>query len=166
MDNNSESSPQSYHLSHALYLTGTASTLSPGDYILVRLPIPIELESLSSTDIGTASGLPSTSTGSHPEHFVFVKSVSFRPDRSVELEVYPQLSFTQSGGALIGYSNSNNPLIPLPPLSSRHSTPASFGAPLTVGGWSNSRDAWLRVIPVKFILPSTRPVRVHFIRMS
>ena len=150
----------------SLYLTGGTSTISPGDYILVRLPIPIELGSLG-TDVG--SGLPPTPTGSHPEaepeHFVFVKSVSFRADRSVLLEVYPQISFTRSGGALTSYNNMDNAaratLVPLPPLSSRHPTPEGFGPPLIVGGRSNARDAWLRVIPVQFILPSTRPVRVH-----
>jgi hypothetical protein len=52
-------------------------------------------------------------------------------------------------------------LIPLPPLSSHHATPESFGTPLTVGGWSNSQDAWLSINPIKFILPFRRLVRVN-----
>ena len=83
--------------------------------------------------------------GSHPEYFVFMRSVFFQPDCSVQLEVYLQLSFSQSGGALIIYNNLSNAahamLILLPPFSSRHSTPESFGAPITIGRWSNSQDA-------------------------
>jgi len=50
-------------------------------------------------------------------------------------------------------------LIPLTPLSSRHPTPESFGAPLTVGGWSNDQDAWLSVKRIKFIIPFERPFK-------
>jgi hypothetical protein len=49
-------------------------------------------------------------------------------------------------------------LIPLLPLSLRHPTPENFGDPLTIGGWSDSRDTWLHVVPVRFMIPMLRPV--------
>jgi hypothetical protein len=157
-----------YHLSPASSISDGARVY-PGDYILVRIAVPIDFEHNTnvSTDIGSASNLLPTSAGRSPEHFVFVRSTSIRSDNSIELEVYPQLSFTRSGGAVNGYNKlatdaMRTALIPLPPLSSRHPTPESFGTPLTVGGWSNSRDAWLSVNPIKSILPFRRPVRVNF----
>jgi hypothetical protein len=163
--------PLPYHLSPALSINDGAPFLFPGDYVLVRIPIPIDLEpsgnAAGDTDVGSTTSLPPTSAGRSPEHFAFVCNASVLPNNSIELEVYPQLSFARSGGALNGYNNLNDvmraTLIPLLPLSLRHPTPDAFGAPLTVGGWSNSRDAWLRVIPMKLILPFARPVSVFFI---
>jgi hypothetical protein len=156
------------HLSPASSISNGAR-IYLGDHVLVRIPVPIDLEPNTnvSTNIGSASNLPPISAGRSPEHFAFVCSTSIRPDNSIELEVYPQLSFSRSGGAVAGYNNlatdaMRASLIPLPPLSSGHPTPESFGAPLTVGGWLNDRDTWLSVNPIKFIIPFTRPVRVNF----
>src|ERR1700728_4832532 len=38
-----------------------------------------------------------------------------------------------------------------------HPTPPLF---LHLGGWINVRDAWLRVVPTKFIMPDSWPVSI------
>jgi hypothetical protein len=77
-------------------------------------------------------------------------------NRTCELEVYPVVPFSASGGAIPEYSRLSDTikamLIPLPPISLRHPTPETFGDPLTIGGWLNSRDSWLHVVPVRFLI--------------
>jgi hypothetical protein len=139
----------------------------PGERVLLRIPNPIVAAHIPNVDTLAGSGLPPTSNARSPQYFTFIRTVLLKPDGSVDVEVYPELSFHQSGGALSGYSelpeDARPAPIPLPPLSSRHPTPEAFGAPLTLGGWSNRQDAWLRVVPITFNVPETRPVRGCFI---
>ena len=157
-----------HELSPAATLADGARLFFPGERILLRIPNPIvAAHNIPNVNTLAGSGLPPISNTNSPQYFTYIRTVLLKPDGSVEVEVYPQLSFHESGGALSGYSklpeDARLALIPLPPLSSRHPTPEAFGAPLTVGGWSNTRDAWLRVVPVTFNVPETQPVRGCFV---
>ncbi|KAF9516849.1 hypothetical protein BS47DRAFT_1291884, partial [Hydnum rufescens UP504] len=152
-----------YHLEPSIYLSEAARGFALGEYILVRIPTPIQIGGNTETRTAAESGLLFTSNAKSAQHFGFIRSVVPLPDGSIQLEVYPQISLTRRGGPLAGYSqiddSSPEILISLPPLSHSHPTPEHFGDSLVIGGWSNDRDAWLSVVPTKFILPWTRPFK-------
>ncbi len=132
------------------------------EILLLRIPVTPDAPLLRGLEASTDSG--STLLASHssyPQHFAFVRSTNTHPD-GLEVEVYPVVSFTRSGGARAGYDKVDDDikptLIPLPPLSHTFQTPKLFGPPLVIGGWIGSRDAWVSVTPIKFILPMTRAV--------
>jgi hypothetical protein len=132
-----------------------------GECVLVRIATPLHLTDANTFE-GTALG--STSTGSNPEHFAFIRSAVLRDDASYELNVYPVVSFSRQGGALEGHAAlpaaAQPYFIPVPPLSSDHPNlnPEAFGTPIDCGGFSFSRDSWLLVVPYSFILPERRVV--------
>ena len=140
---------------------GTAEFLI-GEYVLVRIPTPIRVDGRLNDESTAASKLPPTSHGSSPQHFAFISEVSAISDTSYELVVYPVLSFSQNGGALQCYNSmadtAKATLLPLPPLTLRHPTPALFGPPIALGGWTNSRESWLYTVPHRFVMPASRPV--------
>ncbi|KAF8341021.1 hypothetical protein F5887DRAFT_1062556 [Amanita rubescens] len=135
--------------------SGAPSFIS-GEYVLVRIP-----EEIQATAVGT--DLPPTSNGSSSQHFAFIRLMDPLPGNACILEVYPVLSFSETGGAVSTYNRlpdtAKAALLPLPPLSFRHPTPDSFGAPLDLGDWSNSRDSFLHVIPRRFVVPPHRPFK-------
>ncbi|KAF9506829.1 hypothetical protein BS47DRAFT_380192 [Hydnum rufescens UP504] len=152
-----------YQLGPSQSLAEGAPIFAVGEYVLIRIPIEIKLGGNTATGSAAESELLPTSKGSSPQHFAFIRSVYPLLDGSYQLEVYPQLPLSRSGGALIGYNQTDDTgraaLIPLPPLSHRYPTPERFGDPLVVGGWSNSRDAWLYTVPHRFVMPWTRPFK-------
>jgi hypothetical protein len=161
----SDSSPH-FHLAQMATL-GSANSVSNGsalmqsELLLLRIPVAVGEQLLQeSTDAGSS---PLTSSLRGPQHLAFVRSVNHHPE-GFELEVYPVVSFSHEGGAIDGYNATDDiikpTLIPLPPLSHRFPTSQLFGPPLSIGGWENSRDAWLHVVPKKFIMPRTRTVSV------
>ena len=88
------------------------------------------------------------------------------PVGGLMLELYPVVSFSREGGAVNGYNAAHETikrsLIPPPPLCSTFATPPLFGPQLDIGGWVNSKDAFLSVIPVKFVMPKSWKVRCSF----
>jgi len=153
--------PLAYHLGPSVSLDGGASSFAAGECVLVRIPGRIQVEGYvdnEATAVGT--NLPPVSTGSCPQHLAFISNVRRLPGRLWELEVYPVLSFTGTGGALSTYNGMSDTakaaLIPLPPLSLRHPTPHAFGAPLDFGNWLNTRDSFLHVFHRRFIMTSSR----------
>jgi hypothetical protein len=134
----------------------------PAELLLLRIPISVGERLLqASTDDGSA---PLTSSARGPQRIAFVRSVNYHPE-GFELEVYPVVSFShKGGGAIDGYNAADDSikptLIPLPPLSRRFPTPKLFGPPLVIGGWEDSKDTWLHVVPKKFIMPRSRSVSV------
>jgi hypothetical protein len=139
-------------------ISGGAATLSPGAYVLLRVPQSGDLD-----DATTAgSQLPPTSTGNSPQHFAFIRNSMLRDDGSFVLEVYCQLSFSAAPDSLAHVMNMPDAdgakLIPLPPLSDPHPPPELFGPPLHVEGWKNAKPAWLNTVLKRFIMPATRSV--------
>ena len=135
-------SSMTHQLSPAASLADGAHLFHPGERVRLRIPIPISVAEIPNVDTLAGSGVPPTSNANSPQHFAYIWTVLLKPDGSVDVKVYPELSFHQSGGALSSYSklpeDARPVLILLPPLSSRHPTPDTFGAPLTLEGWSNS----------------------------
>ena len=155
--------PLAYSLGPPCSLGSGAPSFIPGEYVLVRIPEEIQVGGHvdnEATAVGT--DLPPTSNGSSPQHFAFIRLMDTLPGNACVLEVYPVLSFSRIGGAVSTYNKlpdtAKAALLPLPPLSFRHPTPDSFGAPLDLGDWSNSRDSFLHVIPRRFVMPPHRPV--------
>ena len=166
MANNAQSTPPGHELGPPLSLDHGASNFILGEYVLVRIPQPIEIDGQLGDEVTAATALPSTSNGSSPQHFAFIRQVNIQPNGSLVLEVYPVLSFTSSGGALAGYNqmddSSQATLLPLPPLSNSYPTPEAFGAPLVFGNWSTYEESWLSVVPIRFVMPTSRPVSPSF----
>jgi hypothetical protein len=130
--------------------------------VLVRVPIPLdpELQPALVTSTVAGSGIPPTSNARSPQHFAFVRSATPLAD-GVQLDVYAIVSFSSSGGAVNGYNNlTEERKATLIPLSHSMPTPELFGEPLTIGGWINSWDARLLVVPTTFIMPASRRVSV------
>ncbi len=131
------------------------------DLLFLRIPIAVGEQLLQEdTDDGSS---PLTSSARGPQHFAFVRSVNHHPE-GFELEVYPVVSFSREGGAMDGYNATDDiikqTLIPLPPLSRHFPTPQLFGPPLGIGGWEDSKETWLHVVPKTFIMPRSRSVSV------
>lgn len=142
--------------------------ITPSELILVRIPVA-EGDQLLEASTTVATGIPQPSQPQHrrpPQHHAFVRAVTPHP-RGLTLEVYPIVSFSREGGAVNGYNASSESvkqgLIPLPPLSSTFPTPPLFGTQLLIGGWINSKDAFLSVYPVRFELPRSSKVSIMFL---
>jgi hypothetical protein len=152
-------------LGPAVSIDGGATTFM-GELILVRIPISIgsQLRDGLVPSTVAGSGISPTSNAQGSQNFAFVRSTTQQSGRSYELEVYPIVSFSDSGGEINGYNDLNEAeekmLIPLPPLSYSMPTPELFGEPISTGSWTNSRDAWLLVVPTMVIMPPSRPVSV------
>jgi hypothetical protein len=153
-----------YHLGPSVSLDCGAPPFVLGECILVRIPDPIQVEGYVENEasfIGT--NLPPMSTGSGCQHFAFVRELHLQLDGSLVVEVYPVLSFTNTGGALATYNRMNDAttkaaLLPLLPLLSQHPTPDAFGEPLDFGNWSTTRDSFLHVFPRRFTMTTKRLV--------
>jgi len=144
-------------LGPAVSIDAGASMFLAGELVLVRIPFPLDTELRPTLDTSTAagSGIPPTSNARSPQHFAFVRTATPLAD-GVELEVFPMVSFSRTGGAINGYNDmTDEQKATLIPLSRFMPT-----EPLTVGGWINTRNAWLLVIPAKFIVTASRPVSV------
>ncbi|KAM6503846.1 hypothetical protein JOM56_000789 [Amanita muscaria] len=156
-----QSTQPAYHLGRPRSLENGAPIFMTGEYVFVRIPEDIWVEGhdeSTSTVVGT--DLPPTSNGSSPQHFAFVRLVNPLPGNACILEVYPVLSFSRTSGAVSTYNTlANITKAALLPLSLRHPTPDSFGPPLDLGNWSNSRDLFLHVIPRRFVMPAKRPFK-------
>ncbi|EDR09629.1 uncharacterized protein LACBIDRAFT_318891 [Laccaria bicolor S238N-H82] len=132
-----------------------------GECILVRIPEPIEVENFVEADATiVGSNLPPVSRGGGPQRLAFICDIRVH-DESFILDVYPVLSFSRSGGAVVAYNNMRNPiskasLLPLPSFSSRHPTPHTFGQPLTFGNWTTLNDSFLHIFPRQFTMPPHR----------
>ena len=153
-----------HELGLPLSLDDGASDFAFGEYVLVRIP---EIDGQLGDEVTTATALPATSKGSSSQYFAFIRQVFIQPNGSWVLEVYPVLSFTKSGGALAGYNRMDDSaqamLLPLPPLSNSCPTPEAFGAPLVLlGNRSTFVESWLSVIPIRFVMPTLRPVSLSF----
>ena len=155
-------------LEPALSIDDGAAPFLVGELLLLRIPVcsDIPIHQGLSTSTRAGSGVPPTSNAKSPQHFAFIRSATLHRD-GFELEVYAAVSFSNRGGAMNGYNDLNDrskaTLIPLPPLSRSVQTPEIFGEPLSIRGWVNSRDAWLLVVPITFIMPTSRPVSVVFL---
>jgi len=167
MANNAQSTPPRHELGPPLSLDDGASDFAFGKYVLIRISQPIERDGQLGDEVTAATALPATSNGSSSQHFAFIRQVFIQPNGSWVLEVYPVFSFTRSGGALAGYNRMDDSaqatLLPLPPpLSNSCPTPEAFGAPLVLGNRSTFVESWLGVIPIRFVMPTLRPVGLSF----
>jgi len=142
--------------------------ITASELILVRIPVA-EGDRLLEVSTTVATGIPQPSQPQRrrsPQHHAFVRSTTPHP-RGMVLEVYPIVSFSHQGGAVNGYNAASEfvkrGLIPLPPLSSTFPTPPLFGTQLLIGGWVNSRDAFISVYPVRFELPRSSKVSIMFL---
>ena len=128
--------------------------ITPCELILVRIPVAEGDQLLQASTTAL--------TGIH----VFVRTATLHP-RGLTLEVYPIVSFSREGGAVDGYNAASESvkqgLVPLPPLSSTFPTPPLFGPQLFIGGWVNSKDAFLSVYPVEFELLRSAKVGIMFL---
>jgi len=153
-------------LGPSLSIEAGAAEFLPGEYVLVRIPTAGRVDGHLNNESTAASELPPTSHGSSPQHFAFISEVKAISATSYELVVYPVLSFSRNGRALQGYNSMTDTakatLLPLPPLTLRHPTPALFGPPIALGGWTNSRESWLYTVPHRFVMPASRPVSLSF----
>jgi hypothetical protein len=163
-------SAHQHRLGPSLSLQDGALPFTTGECVFVRIPGRIEVDP-GYDDQGTAVGtdLPPTSRGQSPQHLAFIRQQYHLQDGSYVLDVYPLVSFSRSGGAVLGFRQLTDAgkatLLPLPPLSSRHPSPNAFGVPLNpldFGGWSDNRDAFLHVIPRQFTMHRSRPVSPLF----
>jgi hypothetical protein len=97
----------------------------------IRRSIRIDQGLDQDTSAGSASTLTPTATSSSPQHFAFIRSSVFLDNGSYEVNAYPIVSFSRSGGAIAGYNrlppDDQARLIPLPPLWDERPTPAAFG---------------------------------------
>ena len=150
--------PAHYHLGPSLSLQDGALPITTGECVFVRIPgRNVEVDN----DEGTA--------GQSPQRLAFIRQQYHLQDGSYVLDVYPLVSFSRSGGAVLGFRQLTDAgkatLLPLPPLSSRHPSPNAFGVPLNpldFGGWSDDRDSFLYVISRQFTMPRSRPVSLLF----
>ena len=151
-----------HHLGPALSLVGGAANFTIGEYVLIRIPDRIQVDGHFDEEVTAGTALPLTSNGSSPQHFGFIRRANPIQDDIYELEVYPVLSFSRSGGALAGYNEMDDAtkatLLPLPPLSRRQPMPEAFGDPIDFGNWTTYKDSWLSIIPRRFRMPTSRPV--------
>ncbi|KAF5375494.1 hypothetical protein D9615_009206 [Tricholomella constricta] len=163
---NTQSTQLAHQLGPSLSLAGGASAFAMGEYVLVRIPEAIHVDGQIDDEATAVSNLPLTSNGSSLQHFAFVRQMTIQSATSYLLEVYPVVSFIRSGGALAGYNQLDDAakatLIPLPSFSLRQPTPEAFGPPLSFGNFATFRDSWLFIVPMRFIIPASRP----FKRMS
>lgn len=161
-----QSTQSAYRLGPSLSLECGAPLFTVGECILIRIPGEIRVEGYlenEATAVGT--DLPLVSTGSGPQHFAFIRNVYLQQDTFVALEVYPVLSFTSTGGALLTYNRMTDTaakaaLLPLAPLSFRYPTPDAFGEPLDFGNWLTYKDSFLHVFPRRLTIPMKRSVRL------
>ena len=167
--NNPSTQPalQVFALGPALSIVDGAPHFQFGECILVRIPLPLQInEHLDVNPEILASGLPPTSNNTSPQHFAFIRSLQLVPSGWL-LEVFPIVSFTNSGGALEGYRRlsdaAKETLIPLPAFSHQHLTPALFGDPLTIDGYSNPRPSFLHIVPRIFVFDEKRSVSTMFL---
>jgi hypothetical protein len=159
-----QSTQSAYNLGPSVSLDRGAAPFALGECVLVRIPEPIQVEGYvenEATIVGT--NLSPVSVGSGPQHISFVRGLDLLADGSFVLEVYPVLSFSNNGGALVAYNTMNDAaakaaLLPLPPLSSRHPRPDAFGRPLAFGNWSTAKDSFLHIFPRRFIMTTKRAV--------
>ncbi|KAI0253669.1 hypothetical protein BJV78DRAFT_1299756 [Lactifluus subvellereus] len=154
-----DSTQPEYCLGPSLSLAHGAPGFATGELVLVRIPEPIRIGGHEGEEATAGTNLPPTSNGSSRQHFAFIRYSVVQQNRSYLVEVYPVLAFSRSGGAIAGYNRmddaSRAQLLPLPSLLHRHPTPEAFGAPLR----SPFRDSWLSVIPIRFIMPRSRPFK-------
>ena len=158
-----------HRLGPSLSMADGAPNFTLGEYVLIRIPEAIQVDGHVDDETTVVSDLPLTSNGSSPQHFAFIRHatrnapLNTQSDASFILEVYVVLSFTRN---LAGYNALNDAaratLLPLPFLSLRHPTPEAFGDPLSFGNWSTHGDSWLGIIPVRFVMPASRPVSLLF----
>ncbi|KIL58313.1 hypothetical protein M378DRAFT_332913 [Amanita muscaria Koide BX008] len=159
-DGEHQSTQPAYHLGHPRSLENGDPIFMTGEYIFVRIPEDIRVEGHDGEATVVGTDLPPTSNGSSPQHFAFVRLVNPLPGNACILEVYPVLSFGRTGGAVSTYNTlANITKAALLPLSFRHPTPDSFGPPLDLGNWSNSRDLFLHVIPRRLVMPAKMPFK-------
>ena len=145
-----------------------APELRVGECIYIRIPVPIQIDGslVADTDTDAASNLPPTTKGRSPQHFAFIRSVSYVPTGGWHFKVFPIVSLSCHGGAVEGYRRATGAaretLLPLPALSQQHPTPGLFGDPLAIGGCSTPRLSFLHVVPLPFFIPDNRPVSTIF----
>jgi len=166
MENNAQSTQPQHELGPFLSLDDGVSDFAEGEYVLVRIPDPIVVDGHLGDEATADTALPPTLNGSNTQNFAFIRQMNILPDGDWVLEVYPVVSFTNSGGALAGYDLMNDAakatLLPLPPLSINQPTPEAFGTPLAFGGWETSKDSWLSVVPRRFVIKTSRLVSPSF----
>jgi hypothetical protein len=77
-----------------------------GECVLVRFADPIKIDQGldQDTSAGSASTLTPTATTSSPQHFAFIQSSVLLANGSYEVNAYPIVSFSRSGGAINGYN--------------------------------------------------------------
>jgi hypothetical protein len=93
-----------YHLGPLLSLDCGSSNFVFGECVLMRIPERIQVEGYVDDEVTVVgTDLPPTSNGSSPQHFAFIRQVDLLSASSYVLEVYPVLSFTNRGGAVLGY---------------------------------------------------------------
>jgi hypothetical protein len=135
-----------------------------GECVLVIFADPIRIDQGldQDTSAGSASTLTPTATSSSPQHFAFIRSSVFLDNRSYEVNAYPIVSFSRSGGAIAGYNrlppDDQARLIPLPPLWDERPTPAAFGSQFDLGDFSFNKNYWLLVNLHRFVMPDDRTV--------
>jgi hypothetical protein len=152
----------------ALSIDTGAPPFQFGECLLARMPRKLDIEErIDDESVTPCSNLPPTSNGKSPQHFCFIRSIELAESGWI-LEVFPIVSFTNSGGALAGYNQMNDAtkelLIPLPHSSTslQYLTPALFGDPLTIGGCSTPRPSFLNIVPRKFVVNNTRKLSTIF----
>ena len=149
--------------SKVTFCNGAQSFLQ-GECVLVRFTDPIRIDQGLDQDTlaGSASTLTHTATASSPQHFAFIWSSVCLDNGSHEVNAYPIVSFSRSGGAIAGYNqlpkDDQACLIPLLTQWDKHPTPTTFGNQFDLGDFSLNTNSWLLINPHRFIMPDNRTV--------